>query len=254
MEKAEKNQIVFDRFLKNEFIIEGMPKEFVHNELLERLREVFVSGELAPGSKVPEAQLCERFEISRTPLREALKVLAAEGQVELLPNRGARVRELSLEEVDGLFAVAGALEALAGEQAAQRITPEQLAEVIALHEGMRRAFAARDIAAYYAANRSIHEAMVRATRNPVLLSQYAVVNARIRRIRFASPMTEEIWCRAMAEHEGMLNALSRRDASSLSGILKTHLKHKCEAILEAMAPVPHAPTQQGARRRTRKDF
>ena len=225
-----------------------MPKEFVHTDLLDRLREVFVSGEIAPGSKVPEAQLCERFEVSRTPLREALKVLAAEGQVELLPNRGARVRELTLDEVDGLFAVAGALEALAGEQAAQRITPEQLAEVTALHERLRGAFEARDIAAYYAANRSIHEAMVRATRNPVLQTQYAVVNARIRRIRFTSPMTEEIWIRAMAEHEGMLNALFRRDAATLSGILKTHLKHKCEAILEALAPLPDAAAAQPRRR------
>ena len=71
-----------------------MAKEFVHNDLLGNLREVFVQGEFLPGSKVPEALLCERFGISRTPLREALKVLAAEGHVELLPNRGARVREL----------------------------------------------------------------------------------------------------------------------------------------------------------------
>ncbi|WP_427185319.1 GntR family transcriptional regulator [Bordetella bronchialis] len=222
-----------------------MSKIFVHASLLDRLREVFVQGEIPPGSKVPEAALCERFGVSRTPLREALKVLAAEGHIELLPNRGARVRELSLDEVEGLFAVAGALEALAGEQAAERVTDEELAEIAALHERMRQAYLRRDRQPYYEDNRAVHEAIVRAARNPVLVSQYAIVNARIRFIRFQSPMTEEIWSRAMAEHDGMLNALMRRDAAALSGILKTHLKHKCQAIvreLQAQAPVP--PTRR----------
>lgn len=230
-----------------------MAKEFVHTSLLEQLREVIVSGEIPPGSKVPEALLCERFGVSRTPLREALKVLAAEGQVDLLPNRGARVREPSVEEVEGLFAVAGALEALAGEQAAQRVTDTQLAEIGALHERMRTAFAARDMGPYYEANRGIHEAIVRATGNPVLAAQYAVVNARIRRIRFTSPMSEEIWVRAMAEHEGMLNALFRRDAGTLAGILKTHLRHKCEAILLAMLQAPAAEAVPPRRRRRSGD-
>jgi DNA-binding GntR family transcriptional regulator len=224
-----------------------MSKNFVHTSLLDGLREVFVRGEIAPGSKVPEAALCERFGVSRTPLREALKVLAAEGHVDLLPNRGARVRDLSLEEVEGLFAVAGALEALAGEQAAERVTEEELAQITALHEGMRQAFLRRDRQPYYENNRAIHEAIVRATRNPVLISQYAVVNARIRRIRFQSPMTEEIWSRAMAEHDGMLNALMRRDAPTLSGILKTHLKNKCQAIVRELQA--HAPAPPPRRRR-----
>ncbi|MFG0678842.1 GntR family transcriptional regulator [Delftia sp. WSY_7] len=211
-----------------------MSKEFVHTTLLEDLREVFVRGEVPPGHKVPEAALCERFGVSRTPLREALKVLAAEGQVELLPNRGARVRELSLEEVEGLFSVAGALEALAGEQACQRISPEELERLGALHAQMRQAYEQRDIAPYYLLNRQIHEAIVQATRNPVLQAQYSVLNARIRRIRFGSPMTPEIWARAMAEHEGMLNALQRRDSAAMASILKTHLHHKSEAIVQAM--------------------
>jgi DNA-binding GntR family transcriptional regulator len=211
-----------------------MNKKFVHNTLLEQLREVFVSGEVPAGQKVPEAQLCERFGVSRTPLREALKVLAAEGHVELLPNRGARVRELSAEEVDGLFAVAGALEALAGEQACERVTPEEVEVLAGLHARMQAARERRDRAAYYALNRSIHEGIVAATRNPVLVAQYALLNARIRRIRFASPMSEEIWARAMAEHDGMLNALQRRDGAAMAGILKTHLKHKSQAILQAM--------------------
>ncbi len=226
-----------------------MSKDIVHSQLLDNLREVFVRGDVAPGQKVPEAQLCERFGVSRTPLREALKVLAAEGQVDLLPNRGARVRDASVDEVRGLFAVAGALEALAGEEACERGTAEELAAIAALHARMRACFEARDLQPYYELNRQIHEAVIAAARNPVLLAQYAILNARIRRIRFATPMSEEIWSRAMAEHEGMTNALTRRDGLALSGILKTHLKHKCEAILKAMEAVPAAAPPVRRRRR-----
>ncbi|RYY93140.1 MAG: GntR family transcriptional regulator [Comamonadaceae bacterium] len=226
-----------------------MAKEFVHNTLLEQLREVFISGEVPAGQKVPEAALCERFGVSRTPMREALKVLAAEGHVELLPNRGARVRELSLQEVQGLFAVAGALEALAGEQACEGITADELDALAAIHHRMRAAYDRRDRAAYYEMNRQIHEGIVAATRNPVLATQYAVLNARIRRIRFASGMTEEIWARAMAEHEGMLNALQRRDPMAMAGILKTHLKHKSEAIVRAMRDEEAAAPSPATKRR-----
>ncbi|MES2187516.1 MAG: GntR family transcriptional regulator [Pseudomonadota bacterium] len=221
----------------------------LHASLLEQLREVFVSGEVPEGHKVPEALLCERFGVSRTPLREALKVLAAEGHVELLPNRGARVRALSLEEVDGLFAVAGALEALAGEQACERITDAELAQLQTLHDEMRACFDRRDMAPYYTLNRRIHEAIVQATRNPVLVAQYANLNARICRIRFATAMSPEIWSRAMAEHEGMLNALMRRDAAALSSILKTHLKHKAQAILTGLAQQADAAALPAGRRR-----
>ena len=93
--------------------------------------------------------------------------------------------------------------------------------------------------------------LVQATQNPVLEEQYALINARIRRVRFASPLTPEIWARAMAEHEGMLNALARRDAASLAGILKTHLKHKCDAILDAMLLESLPAPPQARKRRTR---
>jgi DNA-binding GntR family transcriptional regulator len=205
-----------------------MTKEFVHTSLLEELREVFIRGEVAAGQKVPERELCERFGVSRTPLREALKVLAAEG----------------------LFAVAGALEALAGEQACERVTTDELAQLADLHSRMRAAFAVHEIAPYYDCNRQIHEAIVRAARNPVLAAQYAILNARIRRIRFDSPMSPAIWARAMAEHDGMMNALQRRDADAMSSILKTHLKHKSEAILQVMRESP-APVKVARRQRVK---
>ena len=182
-------------------------------------------------------------------MREALKVLASEGHVELLPNRGARVKQLSTAEVEGLFDVAGALESLAGEQACARVSDAQVQAITGLHKRMVVARAARDLPAYYLCNRAIHEAVVHAAHNPVLSELYAQVGSRIRRIRFATPMSLAVWDRAMAEHEGMLNALARRDGSSLSGILKTHLSHKARAILEALRAA-ESPARAEKRRRS----
>ncbi|MEL7544592.1 MAG: GntR family transcriptional regulator, partial [Pseudomonadota bacterium] len=86
----------------------------LHDELIERMRALITDGSLTPGEKVPEKALCAQFGVSRTPLREALKVLAHEGLVELIPNRGATVARLTVEDLDEVFPIMGALEALAG--------------------------------------------------------------------------------------------------------------------------------------------
>jgi len=179
-----------------------------------------------PGARVPERELCEALGISRTPLREALKVLAAEGLVVLLPNRGARAARLTRESVQDLFEVCEGLEALAGELACQRISDQQVAEIAALHAAMLAHFRSGDLIPYYRCNRLIHEGIVRAADNAVLSNLYESVAARIRRARFITPMTPERWTLAVQEHEAILNALLRRDGGGLAHILRTHLRHK----------------------------
>src|SRR5579859_6019449 len=108
----------------------------LHDEILSRLRDHIVEGNIPDGGRVPERQLCEMLGISRTPLREALKVLAAEGLIELLPNRGARVRQLSERDLAELFDVMGGLEALAGRLACETISDAEIAEIERLHYEM----------------------------------------------------------------------------------------------------------------------
>src|SRR5438270_8107591 len=105
----------------------------LHDEVISRLRHILTEGEIAPGAKIPERELCASLGISRTPLREALKVLAADGLVVLLPNRGSRAAKLTKNDVKELFEVCEALEATAGELACPRISDEQLRELGALH-------------------------------------------------------------------------------------------------------------------------
>ncbi len=213
----------------------------LHGELLTRLRDYIVEGNLAAGARVPERLLCERFGISRTPLREALKVLAAEGLIELLPNRGARVRQLGAEELVDLFDVMGGLEALAGRLACEKITPEAYAEIERLHHEMYGCYMRRDLHGYFACNQAIHDRIVQAAANEPLRTSYVNFAGRLRRVRYSANLDEnrDRWGEAMREHEEILDALRRRAGDELSNILFRHLRNKRRAAAgRETAPPP----------------
>src|ERR1700724_398958 len=157
----------------------------LHDEILIRLRDHLVEGNIPDGGRVPERQLCEMLAISRTPLREALKVLASEGLIELLPNRGARVRQLSEHDLGELFDVMGGLEGLAGRLACENITDAEIAEIERLHYEMYGYYLHRDMHGYFRVNQLIHQKIVEASRNATLRSAYANFAGRIRRGRLS---------------------------------------------------------------------
>jgi DNA-binding GntR family transcriptional regulator len=207
--------------------------EMLHDETVTRLRELLIDGRIAPGARIPEQAVCDILGISRTPLREALKVLAAEGHVVLLPNRGARAAKLTSKDTRDLFEAAAAIESAAGELACLHITDEQVTEIAEQHGKMVAFFERRDLESYYICNRLIHKAIVRASDNPVLISLYEGIDTRIRRARYVAPMTDDHWRTAMLEHEAILNALRRRDGPMLAMILKAHLRYKTAEVESA---------------------
>jgi DNA-binding GntR family transcriptional regulator len=214
---------------------ESAPEEqSLHDEILARLRDHIVEGNIPDGGRVPERQLCEMLGISRTPLREALKVLAAEGLVELLPNRGARVRALSEQDLGELFDVMGGLEGLAGRLACENITDEEIAEIERLHYEMYGFYLHRDMHGYFHINQLIHQKIVEASRNETLKAAYANFAGRIRRVRYSANFARkrERWGEAMREHETILEALRRRAGNELSDILFHHLRNKRTAAVE----------------------
>lgn len=209
-------------------------RQVLHQEAAVRLRQLIVEGDIAPGAKLNERALAERLQVSRTPLREAIKMLAAEGLVELLPNRGAVAAQLSAQDVADTFEVMAGLEGQSGELAAQRISADELAEIRALHYEMLAAYTRRDLSTYYRLNARIHERINAAARNPVLAHTYRTVNARLQALRFRSNFDEHKWQRAVKEHEAMLSLLAERDAAGLRALLVQHLQLKRDAVLELM--------------------
>jgi DNA-binding GntR family transcriptional regulator len=200
----------------------------------ERLRELIIEGELAPGTRLNERALCDRLGISRTPLREAFRVLAADGLVALSPNRGAQVVSLSTDDIRESFEVMSALEALSGELACRHITPAEIAEIKALTFEMLACHAREDLPAYYRFNRQIHDRLNVAARNKLLRQTYRTLNLRIQNLRFRSNFDREKWSRAAREHAQMVEALEARDGARLAAILRTHLYKKGEAVLAGL--------------------
>ena len=154
--------------------------------------------------------------------------------MDLLPNRGAVAVKLSEADVINTFEVLGGLEAMSGELAAQRISDADLAEIRALHYEMLACFARQDLPGYYTLNARIHGAINAAAGNPVLVSTYQSINARVQSLRFRTNQNGAKWKRAVQEHELMLQALSARDASGLGQLLSAHLLHKRDSVLELM--------------------
>lgn len=216
-------------------ISDPIARHSLHEVVTDRVRDMITDGTFPPGTRLPERILCERLGISRTPLREAMKVLATEGLLEIAPNKGARVVGLTAEDVDELFPVMGALEALAGELAATRITDAEIAEIRALHYQMALHHTRGEHVPYAAINRDIHERILNAAGNPTLTAAYRNLSARIAGSRYTGNLSQARWDQAMAEHEEILSALEARDGPRLGEILKRHLHNKCGAVKEVLA-------------------
>jgi DNA-binding GntR family transcriptional regulator len=222
----------------------SIPRASLHEQVAYRLRELLVEGHIAPGAKLNERELAERLSVSRTPLREAIKMLAAEGLVELLPNRGAVAVSLSEQDVLDTFEVMAGLEGMSGELAAQRITDAELAEVKALHYEMLAAHTRRDLSGYYRLNAQIHQAINQAAKNPVLQTTYTQVNARLQALRFRSNQDDAKWQSAVKEHDQMIDALARRDGAALRAVLVQHLHNKRDVVIAQVRAASLATSQK----------
>ena len=225
--------------------------EVLHRAVVQQLRTLIVEGGIAPGQKLNERELAARLQVSRTPLREALKLLTAEGLVEHLPNRGAIAVRLSADDVAHAFEVMATLEGLSGELACARITDAEIAELRALNYEMRAHHARRDLSAYYRVNARIHAAVNRAARNPVLGEIYDRLNARLQALRFRSNFDRDKWDAAVRDHDAMIEALAARDGARLRQILHSHMQHKRDVVLAHLAAAQTDVAPAPARRRER---
>jgi DNA-binding GntR family transcriptional regulator len=211
---------------------QSISRKYLHDEVAGRLRALIQSGELKPQERLNEGRLAERFGISRTPLREAIKILATEGLLDLLPNRGARVAIISLSEIEEMAEVIAGLEATAGELACRVGTDDEIAGIIALHERMREAYVAEDVPTYFDYNRQIHEAIMSASHNSTLQSLYSTLSGRVQRARYTAHKTPGQWKKAMADHEQMVKLLRKRDGEALGRLLREHVRSK-KAVIAA---------------------
>lgn len=199
-------------------------------QVADTLRDLIVRGELPAGSRVVERVLCERLNVSRTPMREALKLLEADGLIEISQNRGARVMSLGAEEARQLFEVIAELEALAADRAVLSADADALAGLEDLHAQMLRHYETQEKDAYFDINSRIHEQVVKLSGNPVLMGSHATLMLRARRGRYVAIFDPARWAESVGEHETLMESFRTRDAARARAVWRQHLCRTGETV------------------------
>ncbi len=219
------------------------PRKSLAERAADTLREFILLGKLPPGVAVPERELAGALSISRTPLKEALRILENEGLIVYGPTRRPRVADPSLEELAQNLAVLGALEALAGELACKNATDTEIAEAADLEERMRLADESTEPLQFFDWDMDFHQTIVRAARNAPLLASHRTYNARLWRARFISSKNRMARDRTLAQHADILAALQARDGPACAGQMRRHLEAAIANITAAQEnPMPEKET------------
>jgi DNA-binding GntR family transcriptional regulator len=204
----------------------------LHHEVADWVRDQIFEGQLTPGAFIYERDLCARFAISRTPLREALKVLCAEGLVEHEPRVGCTVRVLKRKDLDDIFPMVALLEGRSAFEAAQNIKPADLDALRIWQSRLEEAFLAQDIPAYYRANLAIHEALIVLAHNPWLAQTISDLRKILRLSRLQQLQAPGRLAQSVQEHRRIFACLERADALGAQDAMRVHIHHQHEALME----------------------
>jgi DNA-binding GntR family transcriptional regulator len=202
----------------------------LHDEVAAQLRERIFAGELTPGTFMDEVKLAEQLKISRTPLREALKVLTAEGLVRHEPRRGCFVNEVTEQDLDEIFPVIALLEGRCAFEAAQHATDADIEALEDLHQKLSRHAKARRINDYYATNFAIHEAIIALAGNRWLAGAISDLRKILKLARLQQLHAPGRLEQSLSEHLAVFAALKARDPEGADAAMRTHLTRQREAL------------------------
>ena len=209
----------------------------LHHEVAGLLREEIFSGTLTPGSFLDEAALCERLAISRTPLREALKVLTAEGLLRHEPRRGCFVAEVTERDLDEIFPVIALLEGRCAWEAARNANDADIAALEVLHDKLGKHARAKRINDYYATNFTIHEAIITLADNRWLALVIGDLRKILKLARLQQLAVPGRMAQSLSEHLAVFAAIKAHDSDGAEAAMRTHLHRQREA-LRAVAAQP----------------
>jgi DNA-binding GntR family transcriptional regulator len=209
------------------------PRKSMADEAADTLREFILLGKLEAGMPVPERDLAAALGVSRTPLKEALRILEMEGLVVYSATRRPSVADPTLEELEENLAVIGVLEALAGELACARATDDEIAHLSSLNDRMLKASPETDPLEFFRWDMEFHQSIVHAARNAPLLESHNRFNARLWRARFISSKLRNRRESTLGQHEDIVAALQRRDTANAALHLRVHLETTVKNIAYA---------------------
>lgn len=200
-------------------------------------------GSLMPGQHLDETELAARFEVSRTPIREALNQLASMGVVVIRPRRGAIVAELGPQQLVEMFEVMSELEATCGRLAARRMTLEEQQALQAAHQACKEALDAHEPDAYYYKNEAFHEAIYAGSHNQFLIEQARSLYRRLRPYRRLQLRVRNRLSNSYAEHDGVVQAIIGGDGEKAAELLREHVMIQGQRFSDLMASLPQLGKQ-----------
>ena len=196
------------------------------------LRDAILTGKLVPGERLMENQLAEKLGVSRTPVREALRMLELENLVELVPRKGAQVLDMSEKDIINILEVRSALEGLATSVACKKMTKEDLQQLKNMEVDFEKAVADNDVEHYVDIDEDFHDLIFAATENDKLINIFRNLRIQLYRYRMAQAKNNETsMSTIVAHHRSIIRAIENHDAEEGASIAQGHIKYQTESIL-----------------------
>lgn len=204
-------------------------------QISKKIQDEIVYGHLTPGTKLDEVKLCEQYGVSRTPIRDALKLLASEGLVEIRPRRGAVIPTLNIVTLFEMFEVMAYLEGMCGRLAARRINEEEKIELLALHNQCKEYLTEDNTESYYEANRRFHFFLYQLSHNSFLIEQASNLHNRLHPYRRLQLRANNRMQHSFDEHQKIVDAITNSDEDLAESLLKEHVSVQGEKFTDLMA-------------------
>ncbi|AVA20035.1 GntR family transcriptional regulator [Rhizobium sp. NXC24] len=205
-------------------------RELLSDRIRNALADEIAAGKLEAGAAMDEQHLADRFGASRTPVREALRQLAANGLVEVRARRGVVVARMTPERIMDMFETAAEIEAMCVRLATYRMTPLERSHLIELHDASEAIVKKGDFDTYDTFNRAFHEAIYQATHNSFLAEQAIAIRNRLMAFRRAQLQQEQRLDRSRAEHEAIMQAIAEGDGEMASRRMRAHMLNAATAL------------------------
>jgi len=204
--------------------VKRIERKSLAERIADELRDLVLVEKLAPGAPIPERETAEALGVSRTPLRESLRILAAEGLVEIEPNRAPTVANPSIADIGKLLEVQGALESLAGELACEHASEANINDIVDIESEMRAASDHSDPLDFFQLDMTFHSLIVAASGNEPLIQTHRNYNSRLWRARFISSRQRVNRPGTLKQHVTIVDALKKRDSAACASALRAHLQ------------------------------
>ena len=205
--------------------------KILHQEVANQIREMIRNGALEKGQKINEKHLCESMGVSRTPVRESLRILNSEGLIDLIPHKGAYISQPPIREINDMFEVMSVLEGTCARLATKKMTESDFSNIERLHQGLEEFYRKRDHEAYLKSNNVFHVFIQKLAGNKVLNGVIDGLRLKILLYRQRQLYQLERFDQSIQEHRGLLAAFRKRDAALAERVMKRHLIKQCEALV-----------------------